>query len=577
MTQAAKVSGKRYGFFTAPRLWKTLALWLDAALGAAAMYFAIWYRYAIDPRPEPEHIAWQSAVAFALATAVAFYTLGVHRNVWRYSGVEDLWRILKAITLANLIFVPAMFVINRGIDFPRTSIFLELPVFAGLAIGFRVLASRLSAWRGQFAVGPIDNCKPVTLLVGAAADAASALAAARMDARGGDRSPRIAGIITTDDQHIGRAIRGVRILGGPDEIDDAIEKLRHDYGSLPQVAVAGALTNRKAIEIALAAASKVRATIYRFSPGDGAAYLAPIAPADLLTRPPHDISSKDTAALIEGKRVLVTGAGGSIGSELCRQIAAAKPAQLILFEASERNLYEIDMELSERFPGVPRLAAFGDVRDIKRVEEVFSQNRPEVVMHAAALKHVPLMELNPNEAILTNVCGVKAIADAAAAWGCGAFVFISTDKAVNPSNVMGSTKRAGEIYVRAMAETYPQIGWAAVRFGNVLGSAGSVLPLFERQISQGGPVTVTDPEITRYFMTVQEASRLVIAAAAHAFQSQVRNGKAPQQGLRGGEVYVLDMGSPVKIVDLAEQLIRLKGLEPNEDIKIVFTGLRPGE
>lgn len=568
-----------FAFVTSPRIWKALALLTDCALGAFAMHFAVVNRQAIETGAFSPATALGSALAFALAVGGAFFVLGVHRSVWRYASVSELGRILQAIGLAHLLFLPALFFTDQGLGFPRSAILLEAPVFAGLAIGLRIAASHLIAWSGAFrTMAPEDNCKPVTLLVGSVADAAAALAAAQSAARNQREQPRVAGIITTDGQHIERAVAGVKVLGGEKHIDEAVERLHRDYGSLPQIAVVGPLSNRKAVDIALAAASRVGATIHRFNPGGAAdAYLAPVEPADLLTRPPREIPAASAETLLFGKRVLVTGAGGSIGSELCRQIAAAGPAQLILFDASERNLYEIDMEMAERFPHLNRLAAFGDVRDQKRIEEVFAAHRPEVVMHAAALKHVPLMEQNPNEAILTNVCGVKAIADAAAAYGCGAFVFISTDKAVNPSNVMGATKRAGEIYVRAMAQAHPHAAWAAVRFGNVLGSAGSVLPLFERQISQGGPVTVTDPEITRYFMTVQEASRLVIAAAAHALQSQDTNARALREGLKGGEVYVLDMGSPVRIVDLAEQLIRLKGLEPNKDIAIKFTGLRPGE
>ena len=570
---------REFAFITSPRVWKALALLTDCALGAFAMYFAVVNRQAIESGAFSPATALGSSLAFALAAGGAFFVLGVHRSVWRYSSVSELGRILQAIALAHLLFLPALFFTDQGMGFPRSAIMLEAPLFAGLAIGLRIAASHLIAWSGIFNTwAPEDNCKPVTLLVGSVADAAAALAAAQSAARNHREQPRVAGIIATDGQHIERAVAGVKVLGGEKDIDEAVERLRRDYGTLPQIAVVGPLSNRKAVDIALAAASRVRATIHRFSPGGSAdTYLAPVAPADLLTRPPREIPAASAETLLRGKHVLVTGAGGSIGSELCRQIAAVEPAQLILFDASERNLYEIDMEMAERFPELNRLAAFGDVRDQKRIDEIFSAHRPEVVMHAAALKHVPLMEQNPNEAILTNVCGVKSIADAAAIYGCGAFVFISTDKAVNPTNVMGSTKRAGEIYVRAMAQAHPSVAWAAVRFGNVLGSAGSVLPLFERQISQGGPVTVTDPEITRYFMTVQEASRLVIAAAAHALQSQDTSARALREGLKGGEVYVLDMGPPVRIVDLAEQLIRLKGLEPNKDIAIKFTGLRPGE
>jgi FlaA1/EpsC-like NDP-sugar epimerase len=290
--------------------------------------------------------------------------------------------------------------------------------------------------------------------------------------------------------------------------------------------------------------------------------------ADLLDRPPRTLDPERARSLIRGKRVLVTGAGGTIGAELTRQALKLEPERVILLDASEYNLYAIDQALREE--GYPDIwtVELGDVRDVPRLEELFNREQPQVVLHAAALKHVPLMELNPAEAVLTNLGGALNVARLAKD-RCEALVLISTDKAVNPTNVMGATKRAAERAVRA-ATRGGMVRTAIVRFGNVLGSTGSVAPLFERQIARGGPITVTHPEMERFFMTVQEASRLVLQAASLPTPGGGDDGD-------GGGVYVLDMGEPVKIDHLARQMIQLHGLQPDEDIEIVYTGLRPGE
>jgi O-antigen biosynthesis protein WbqV len=273
------------------------------------------------------------------------------------------------------------------------------------------------------------------------------------------------------------------------------------------------------------------------------------------------------AELVSGARVFITGGGGTIGGELARQCAALGPSELTIFDSSEFNVFEIDQELSRAYPNVVRRMVIGDVRDEVRLEQAMREAAPDLVIHAAALKHVPLMELNPNEAILTNVLGARRCAMIAASLNVKAFTFISTDKAVNPTNVMGATKRAAELFIQAFAPTAPQTRFSLVRFGNVLGSKGSVAPLFERQIAEGGPVTVTHPDMTRYFMSVEEASALVLQAAAMSANSDSAE----------AALYVLDMGEPVRIAELAEKMIRLKGLTPGQDILIRVTGPRPGE
>jgi O-antigen biosynthesis protein WbqV len=316
-----------------------------------------------------------------------------------------------------------------------------------------------------------------------------------------------------------------------------------------------------------------RATDFREGPGDGLE-LRPIAIEDLLGRPQTVLDRPAMRALCAGRRVLVTGAGGSIGSELVRQISDFGPARLALLDSSEYQLYEIDLELARRHAQLPRAALLADVRDARRVNALLAAERPEIVFHAAALKHVPMVEAHPDEGVLTNAIGTRIVADACVKHGVGAMVVISTDKAVNPSSVMGASKRLAEQYCQALdlAEAKKPAGGASthfvvVRFGNVLGSTGSVVPLFQKQLAEGGPLTVTHPEVDRYFMTVREAVELVLMASAAGAADRRFSGK----------VFVLDMGAPVKIVELARQMIRLAGKTPGRDIKIAFTGLRPGE
>ncbi len=300
--------------------------------------------------------------------------------------------------------------------------------------------------------------------------------------------------------------------------------------------------------------------------------LRPVAIEDLLNRPQIRLDLPGMARLVAGRCVLVTGAGGSIGSELARQLAALAPAMLVLVDQSEYALWQIDVELGELYPEVVRRPVIADIRDAARIEAVFAEAAPALVFHAAALKHVPMVEANPLEGLLTNAAGTRIVADAAAACGAAAMVLISTDKAVNPSSLMGASKRVAEMYCQAIDIAARQSGHGlrcvTVRFGNVLGSTGSVVPLFRRQLERGGPLTVTHPDMQRYFMTVREAVSLVLQACVAGMEDEV----TPEGG-----IFVLDMGAPVRIVDLARQMIRLAGLRPEQDVAIVYTGLRPGE
>jgi FlaA1/EpsC-like NDP-sugar epimerase len=533
----------------------------DLAAAALAMGGSILLRYRFEARPTPYGSVWTATALFVLVCAVVFPVARLQRGVWRFTALNDIVRCAAAASAANLVFLPLLFLINRLQDFPRSTIVLSMVATAGLLCLGRVFAR---AWTGgdlRLAFRLEDRSAPLAVIVGRAATADAFLSAAR---RNDDQSFRIAGIVALDLAAAGRTIRGVRILGALPDLANVLKDLRGGAGQAPQVIVVEPRPDRPLLEAVVAAAAEAGAAVARArGVSGGAAALTPVQAADLLARPPRALNLSAARDLISGKRVLITGAGGTIGGELTLQIAKLQPARLILFDASEYNLYAIDQALRDAGATVNWTVELGDVRDQGRLAELFARETPEVVLHAAALKHVPLMELNPAEAVLTNIGGALNVVRLAARTA-RAVVFISTDKAVNPMNVMGATKRVAEQVIQALTADSSAHA-ALVRFGNVLGSSGSVTPLFERQIAWGGPVTVTDPRVERYFMTVQEAVNLVLQAAALP--------AGPGQA----SVYVLDMGDPVKIEDLARQMIRLHGLRPDRDIQIVHTGLRPGE
>ena len=361
----------------------------------------------------------------------------------------------------------------------------------------------------------------------------------------------------------GKYLNGVPIAGSREDIPGLAREYRVDeiYVALPS---APAKERKKIIEICRETDCRIKVLpgIYQLLNGEvSVAKLREVQIEDLLGRDPIRVNLDEIMGYVQDKVILVTGGGGSIGSELCRQIAGHKPRQLIVFDVYENNAYDLQQELERTFPDLNLTVLIGSVRNTHRIETVFETYRPDIVYHAAAHKHVPLMENSPNEAIKNNVFGTYKTARAAGRYGAKRFVLISTDKAVNPTNIMGASKRMCEMVVQMMDRRY-KTEFVAVRFGNVLGSNGSVIPLFRKQIAEGGPVTVTHPDIIRYFMTIPEAVSLVLQAGAYA---------------KGGEIFVLNMGEPVRILDLAKNLIRLSGYVPNEDIMIEFTGLRPGE
>jgi FlaA1/EpsC-like NDP-sugar epimerase len=533
----------------------------DLLMAGFGMAATILVRYQFETRQTPYANIWTAVAVFVAVCAVVFPLMRLNRPIWRYTTLNDVLRCAQAAVVANLLLFPVLFAINRLADFPRSTPFIATLFVTLLLSAGRVLTHLAASGDLRAVLRFQDKDRAPAVVIGTAADASHLLQAMR-------RSPedrfRVCGIISLDQAAAGRTLHGAEVIGRLSDLTPVLKALTAREGRAPQVVLADRRPTRALLDQVVAAAGEAGCTVARARPaaGSGAA-LTPVQAADLLARPPRNLNVAAARGLVEGCRVLVTGAGGTIGSELTRQIANLNPERLILLDASEYNLYAIDHELREAGVKVPWTAELGDVRDLDRLNELWARERPEVVLHAAALKHVPLMEVNPAEAVLTNLGGAINVARLSRETA-KAFVFISTDKAVNPTNVMGATKRVAERAVQALAPGGSARA-AVVRFGNVLGSNGSVVPLFERQIGQGGPLTLTHPDMVRYFMTVQEASSLVLQAASLPAD--------PGQAF----IYVLDMGDPVRIEDLARQLIRLHGLRPDKDIKIVHTGLRPGE
>lgn len=524
-------------------------------------------------------VAYGTPVFVAIA-ALSFHAVGMYRGIWRYASITDLMAIAKAVTLAVLVFVFAAMLVNRFEAIPRS-----VPVLQWLLLIFLLGAPRI-AYRlfkdtrlSRLVSSRQHECIPVLLL--GAGDASELFI--RATANNVNASYRAVGIVDDTGRRIGRAIHGVPVLGMTPELPALVRRLARG-GQFPQklVITDPALVGR--VEelgtlISLAEQSRLSVarlpslTEFKSAVNDGRIDVQPIALEDLLGRPQAQLDVDAMRALIAGKRVLVTGAGGTIGSELVEQIAEFGPATLILTDNGEYNLYAIDLAVAESWPTLSRHTLLCDVRDRERIRQLCADWRPDLVFHAAALKHVPLVETNPGEGMLTNAIGTRNVADAALACGAIAMVGISTDKAVNPTGIMGASKRLAEYYCQSLdlaEESYRQgsrTRFMTVRFGNVLGSSGSVVPLFQRQLAAGGPLTVTHPEIKRYFMTVREAVALVLHASAYGVQE-------PDQR---GRIFVLDMGDPIRIVDIARQVVRLSGLRPDTDVPIHFVGLRPGE
>jgi len=514
-------------------------------------------------------------LAFAATAGVIFLWSGLYRGIWRFASLPDLLALLRAVTLIILIYFPVMFVVMRLQEMPRSLVGINWLLLMAM-LGAPRFAYRILKDRGLDHVFETASYAPVPiLLIGAREGADLFIRAIGRDPR---RPYRVVGILADGTSRVGRDIGGVAVLGTFDDIAKVVARLTKTGNRPQRLIVCQELDRAQArqlfdfsAEAGIPLARVPRLTDFRETRDDDLQRIEPVAIEDLLGRPQTVLDHDSMRALIAGRRVLVTGAGGTIGGELSRQIASYGPTRLALLDNGEYALYSIDQEIKERFPEITRQPVIGDVRDRRRVDAVMAAERPELVFHAAALKHVPMVEANPLEGLVTNVIGTRNVAEACRTHGVTAMVMISTDKAVNPVNVMGASKRLAESICQALdiVEARRDRGtrYVTVRFGNVLGSTGSVVPLFQRQLAAGGPLTVTHPDIQRFFMTVRESVELVLQASALAGDDSTARGK----------IFVLDMGEPVKIADLASQMIRLAGKRPGIDVKIEYVGLRPGE
>ena len=516
----------------------------------------------------------QGTILFMAVAAVVFWYMGLYRGVWLYASVNDLLAIARAVTVAVLTFLLVMFLWTRLETLPRSVLIIDWFVLLALLGGPRFLYRWFKDRRLDLRVRSRASDRVPVLLAGSGDGAELFI---RHVGRTADAPYRVVGMLAEGTARVGRRIHGVSVLGTVDALGPVVEDLSRS-GERPQRVILtrddldGAVVRRLLDEAGARGMTLARLpalTALKSGVTDGIE-VRPVALEDLLGRPQTALDREAMRRLIAGRRVMVTGAGGSIGSELVRQVAGQGPAELGLLDSSEHNLYAIDMDLAEAHPDLPRRAVLADVRDRGRLERAVRACAPELVFHAAALKHVPLVEANVFEAVATNVMGTVNLADACVRHDVGLMVMISTDKAVRPTSVMGATKRIAESYCQHLAGgggEGTRTRFVTVRFGNVLGSRGSVVPLFERQLAAGGPLTVTHPDMKRYFMTVAEAVALVLRTSAL--------GAEGADG--GGRIYVLDMGEPVSIMGLAHQMIRLAGLRPEVDIPIQVTGPRPGE
>jgi O-antigen biosynthesis protein WbqV len=559
--------------FSFSRRW--LAFLHDIIVAILAFSLALWFRVGDDIGDLPAAPILTSLTVFTLTCAFVFWTNGLYRSVWAFASLGDLMKIFRAVTIAVASFVMLAFVTTRLESVPRSvplmAWFVLMAGLGGSRLGLRLLRERrLSALWERSGGG-----RAQVLLVGAGDEADLFMRAVSAN----PQSPfHVVGIVGENAKRVGRSIHGIEVLGSIEDLSAIVQKLRARGRAPSRLILTRAITRFNGALVAqlLDQSSTLGMTLSRLPSltelhSDLAAATTvrdqPVVLEDLLGRPETKLNRHDIRTLAHGQNVLVTGAGGTIGSELVRQIAALEPKQLTILDSSEFNLYRIDMEIRETLPYLPLRSLIADIRDVTRIEQIFRDEKPALVFHAAAIKHVPIAEDNVRETLLTNVHGTRIVADCCLKAGIKAMVQISTDKAVYPSSVMGATKRLAEMYCQALDLSSATTRFITVRFGNVLGSTGSVVPRFQEQLAKGGPLTVTHPDITRYFMTVREAVELVLQASTLSLQP----------GDQRGRVLVLDMGQPVKIADLARQVIRLAGLKPDEDVKIIYTGLRPGE
>lgn len=584
-----------------PRMKKHIKQWKIIAIGLMsfdyiaihlAYFLALWFRF--DCRFSRIPVGYIngylcSIIIYAFVSIVVFWFFGMYKGVWSFVSYPEVLRFSLGSALSSLLyfFVFTFFVYRMPLSYHVFGAFFQLMLIISIRVSYRVLN-----YFKAFAAGRNDETYDRVMLIGAGNSGQMIL----RDIRATDAiKEKVVCVIDDNPNKWGRFLEGVSIVGGRDEILNCVQKYKVNkiYLAIPS---ATASQKRDILNICKETKCELKQLpgMYQFVTDQiSVKAMKDVVIEDLLGREPIKADLKEVFDFINGKVVLVTGGGGSIGSELCRQIAAHNPKQLIIFDVYENNAYAIQLELKETFPELNLETLIGSVRDSRRMYQIFEKYHPQIVYHAAAHKHVPLMEDSPNEAIKNNAIGTYKTAYAAMVHGCERFVLISTDKAVNPTNIMGASKRLCEMIIQSFdakikegkADEIPQLfthfesenaenlistdrfgeiktEFVAVRFGNVLGSNGSVIPLFKKQIEKGGPVTVTHPDIVRYFMTIPEAVSLVMLAGTYA---------------KGGEIFVLDMGTEVKIDTLARSLIKLCGYKPDVDIKIVYSGLRPGE
>ena len=504
--------------------------------------------------PEYARAALEFLPYYILASLVIFFLARMYSTMWSVAGVREALHVVAACGLASLVQIAGMMLLQLSV--PRSFFLVSFAALCAEELGIRLSYRVVISLFGNHS----KKAAKRIMIVGAGTSGSVILKEMTTSSL---VNGCVVCFVDDDKNKAGKFLNGVPVAGNRNDIPRLAEEYKIDeiYIAIPS---ASAKERKAIIEICRETGCQVKILpgIYQLINGEvSIAKLRNVEIEDLLGRDPIRVNLDEIMGYVSGKVVLVTGGGGSIGSELCRQVASHNPKQLIIFDIYENNAYDIQLELKEKYPDLDLVVLIGSVRNTHRIETVFEKYRPDIVYHAAAHKHVPLMEDSPNEAIKNNVFGTYKTAKAADKYGTSRFVLISTDKAVNPTNIMGASKRMCEMVVQMM-NARSKTDFVAVRFGNVLGSNGSVIPLFKKQIEQGGPVTVTHPDIIRYFMTIPEAVSLVLQAGAYA---------------KGGEIFVLDMGEPMKILDLAKNLIRLSGYTPDVDIPIVFTGLRPGE
>ncbi len=540
-----------------------IVMFLDVLiiLGSYLIALMLRFDFTIASIPEQYFYAYRWSMLFwVVATVVTFYGFRLYHSIWSLASVPEMIQCVEANVV--LIAVYAVGALFMGLRMPRSYYFmgfvLTFVLTAGMRFSYRVLKSYRASRNSKRGGAPVTAEDRVMVIGGGEAGQELIRDLFRR------ATSRVCCIIDDNPAKRGRTLEGIPIVGDRNEIPDAVKKygVNHIIYAIP---AASEKDRKEILNICKETNCKLQTvpSLNQLVNGEVTVQrLRDVDITDLLGRAEVEVNNEEIQDAIRGQVILVTGGGGSIGSELCRQIAAAKPKQLIIFDIYENNAYDIQQELEAKYPDLDLVTLIGSVRNTNRINWVMAHYHPDAVFHAAAHKHVPLMEDSPNEAIKNNVIGTYKTAQAAARYHVKRFVLISTDKAVNPTSIMGASKRICEMVVQMMNRAVPETDFVAVRFGNVLGSNGSVIPLFKKQIEEGGPVTVTDKNIVRYFMTIPEAVSLILQAFYYA---------------KGGEIFVLDMGEPVKIDDMARNLIRLSGLTPDVDIEVKYVGLRKGE